>query len=367
MKLIEYLKQHGLDTLKEKFKIKATFSKKHPELVCLVYDQLETPKTPVTNDCRGIVINANTFEVISYPFTRFNDYNAKQPTEFDKNNFQTFEKIDGSLVSLYFYNNQWNISTKSQPDASGLIRGIDKIYSEYFFESFDKLKMSKPKNTDLTYVFEFKFPSETQFTTKTDKTSITLIGCRNVKTFKEVSLNEIQAEQSDWSVVKDMEFASFEDVLAYVKTLNPSVSEGVVVCDQNFNRYKIKSPAYELIALLRKPTDSFSKNIEIEKNNKVRLAKIIQCCDFNDFLNDFEDLKSYWKKLKSAKKQLIHELFKLKKRLNVLQPNQFGQVVKGNKTYEKIAFQLKQAESVEIYLENCPDKTFVELLTTYVN
>ena len=366
MELIKFLKENGLQALQDKYKVKATFSQNYPELVCLVYDQLETPKNAITNDCRGIVLNANTFDIIAYPFTRFNDYNPKQPTEFDKNNFRCFEKIDGSLISMYYYKGKWNISTKSQPDASGFIRGVEKTYSEYFFDVFKKKRMSEPKFTNRTYIFEFKFPSDTQFITTTTIPEITLIGCRDLETLKEISIDQVQEEQGDWFTPEEYFFDSFDEVLDYVKTLDPSYSEGVVVCDENFNRLKIKSPAYDLIALLRRPTGNFAKDVEIERNNLNRLIKISQNCEYDRFLDKFEELKPIWKKIMSAKKKLTNEIFKLKERLNELQPNQFGLATKDNKDYAKIAFQLKQADSTEKYLENCPDKTYLELLKKHL-
>lgn len=208
MKLIEFLKKEGLTKLSEKFNITVKPSVVNPELVCLTYSQLNTPKNEITNECRGIVLNKDTFEIVCYPFTRFNDYNPKVDIGFDKSNFKIFEKVDGSLMSVYFYKNEWRVSTKSTCDGNGMVLAQNCTYSEYFWKVWNKLGYDLPTDTKCTYIFEFKFPSETQFITKSTDETITLIGCRDIITYKEYhspyyqQLEQARSEMIDLRALK---------------------------------------------------------------------------------------------------------------------------------------------------------------------
>jgi len=62
--LISYLKLFGLQALIDTYSIKAHYSNEYPELVCLCYSHTDTPKNDITNDCRGIILNKDTFEII---------------------------------------------------------------------------------------------------------------------------------------------------------------------------------------------------------------------------------------------------------------------------------------------------------------
>ena len=215
-KLIKFIKQHGFEALAKTYNIVIKPSILFPELVCLTYNQLNTPKNEVTNECRGIVINKDTLEIICYPFTRFSDYNPKIDIGFNKNNFKCYEKIDGSLMSVYFWKDKWRVSSKSTCDAHGVIPDLNITYSEYFWSVFEKLKYKFPQYLNCTYIFEFKFPSDVQFITKTYEESITLIGIRNNDFFNEIS---ITSEYNNGWAIPQFEEITFEEVLNKVNKL----------------------------------------------------------------------------------------------------------------------------------------------------
>ena len=114
LKVQEFLHGGGtLEELKEKLGIKLTYHPTDP-LVILNYDQIESPKMdPIVQECRGLVIELHTWNVIARAFNRF--FNAEEALDinknFDWNRFDAFEKADGSLVLVYWYK-EWRINTR---------------------------------------------------------------------------------------------------------------------------------------------------------------------------------------------------------------------------------------------------------------
>jgi len=301
LNVIEYIEKNSLAQLVSAYNLRANFHKVYPNLVQLCYHQLDTPKNPLTNNCRGIIIDTNTNSVVSFPFTRFGDYNYNNPKEnkVDFNNCRFYEKIDGSIITMYWYDNRWNVSTKGLPDASGLILGIEKTYNDYFWEVFEKLNYQLPDDIEHCYIFEFKFPSD-NFLVKTDKESIKLIGIRNLITFEEVDIyGDIEEKQYCtapyyWLRCVDNEYETIEEILNHVRSVDPLTFEGYVAVDKNFNRCKIKSPQYESINLL---TD---KN---QKDNKRWLLDIARTNNHKNFLS-LEKYKKYENEYNEIKRKL---------------------------------------------------------------
>ena len=50
--------------------------------------------------------------------SRFFNYNEKEADILDWNSVKVYEKIDGCLATLYYYNNEWHVASDDTPDAS---------------------------------------------------------------------------------------------------------------------------------------------------------------------------------------------------------------------------------------------------------
>lgn len=358
--LIEYLQKHGLEKLATTYSIKVNPSRVFPELVCLSYDQLTTPKNSVTDDCRGIILNRDTLEIISYPFTRFNDYKVGDNKVLG-DYFKVYDKIDGTLISMYWYQGAWRLGTKSTCDAHGIIPTKEISYAEYFWQVFNKLKYTYPSDKDFTYIFEFKFPSDIQFITKTDTKSITLIGARNNITRQEIHIETINNNWVKCSYIG----ISIEEVLERAKQLNPLENEGFVVCNANFDRYKVKSPIYDLIALLRSPNEDFLKNKRSMENNTIRLLQISQFTYDKSFLQYYEHCRDEFNKIISAKKQFMYEMSKLKSKLENLSGKDVGKVCKES-TFARHAWQIQQSKDLEDFISKMDRKVYHQYLKKYL-
>jgi hypothetical protein len=257
------------EQLKAEFGIRAKPHPKYPNLIHLSYDQIESPSgSELVGDCRGLILDSSTdWDVVAYPFRRFANYGEDWASPIDWESARFTEKLDGSLMIVWFYDDQWQVSTKGSPDASGAVGDFDFTFEELFWQTlFDQLpawydQLLWYRDADAldgrrmtlsphrTYSFELTSPYNRVVCTYGAVNKLTLIGVReNFGPFREIDTNEY-AEYLP--VVQEYPICSVLEALEAVQDLNPIDNEGFVVVDKNFNRVKIKSPKYVELHHLR--------------------------------------------------------------------------------------------------------------------
>lgn len=356
-----YIQNNGLEKLISTYSLVANYSKRYPNLVQLCYHQLETPKNEITNECRGLILDtADNYKVVSYPFYRFSDYSDKAVLDLESLKF--YEKLDGSIISMYHYNDEWNISTKTMPDAAGRIhRQEDKIFRDYFFEIFNKLGYKFPEDKNMTYVFEFMFKN--QGITIKNKESISLIMVRDLNTMQEVDHIEI-AEKYGWDKVTPIEITDLNEVLNIVRNLDPVVCEGYVVCDKNWNRYKIKSPQFDKIQELKVNWDNTEERQKmIERDNFRKLCDIIRTNSHESFvrLEKYSSVYNQWKRIKSSYKKLLNDTQVFVTKIQGLEGKELGMYLKGkDKWLNGLSFGIAQ-KRIDTSKENWLEDYFYQM------
>lgn len=98
-------------------------------------------------------------------------------------------------------------------------------------------------------------------------TRIHFIGARNLDTLKEVNIydmNILEMEKMEMVGIdrpNTYELNDLNQLIEWIGTLNPSEHEGVVVCDSNFRRVKIKNPAYVVAHKLKSTIGASPRNM----------------------------------------------------------------------------------------------------------
>ena len=218
------------------------------DLLCLNYDQIESPKTAaIVRQCRGIILDKNTLEIVHYPFYRF--YNLEEVfEEHQKFDFQEMKNVyalskeDGSLFGCFNYKGKWYISTRSQ------IGGNNKVSIGLisFGDIFDEaIGMSRDEffswlNADLDYTFELCSPANT-IVTPYEKSEIYLIGLRRKSNdFKEENIMSYPIHEAIsciklpkmFKVIDDNgNFVGLENLKAMANNLDKPTDEGFVLVD----------------------------------------------------------------------------------------------------------------------------------------
>lgn len=343
--LLSYIQENGFDALVSNFQVNLKRHSKYPNLIHLKYNQIETPMNDVTIWCRGAIIDEQTMKFVALPYCRFFNAEETKAAVIDWSTAKCFNKVDGSLVYLYYYNNEWHVSTSGIPDASGTLPFGDLTFKDLFWKVWNELGYKLPEETNHTFIFELMTPYN-KVVVPMYKNQILMHGVRNIDTLQEFD-HEPFAKKYGWEVVDSYNMNNLEDILAASKVINPMEQEGYVIRDStNFNRIKVKSPQYVALSHI-KDTMSYRRMIEIVQTN-----------ENEEFLSYFKEYAELHNEIKTKYNELLNVLetqWKLNK--DIVEQKDFALKVK-NFEFSSILFSLrnKKIQSVKEGLSNTQSK-----------
>ena len=209
------------------------------QLYLLMYDQVKTQfvDNPAAHETRGIVLCKKTNQVVCYAFDKFFNHGEKAAAKIDWDSACFYEKCDGSLMKVYNHKDEWIVGTNGTIDASTARTACKQTFRQLFDEaaaqsgfSFDAL------DKNCTYMFELLHPNNV-IVVRHEQPSLRHLGTRNNLTLEE-NRDFIGVPQP-----KVFDFDSLQQCVDAVKNFD-STQEGVVVCDQNYARVKVKGHVY---------------------------------------------------------------------------------------------------------------------------
>ena len=235
----------GLDPLleiKDKKGIK-TYRHKELPLVGFAYDQIDSPKLdPVVRWARGTVLEDKTWKLVAQSMPRFFNMGENRPEwdSFDWQNFVSTEKMDGSLLIVYHYNDKLMVNTSGS--FGGKIAKSEVTFEEVFKSCVDVEKLDK----NLTYVFELCTPYNKvvrNYTTPIAR-MITVFCGQNEFAHLEASKEALKVGILQVDTIKEIRQKSDLDYFLMAKESSDPTYEGVVIRDGNGVRFKCKTRTY---------------------------------------------------------------------------------------------------------------------------
>lgn len=214
-------------------------------LVMLKYNQINADMTsPIVRECRGLILDeSDCWKVVSFPFTKF--FNADEPNaaKIDWTSAVVQEKLDGSIMSMYWYKGEWRVASNGSPDAGGNVHGFEITFAELFWETYKSMGYELPmiSQNGFTFIFELTSPYN-RIVVPYRKAQLTLIGIRNNLTQKEEPVRSLY--YPNYRKVKTFGLGSLDEIINTFANFSGIDSEGYVVVDDQFNRIKIKHPNY---------------------------------------------------------------------------------------------------------------------------
>jgi len=301
-----------LATLEKYYKDGLLHKQTHPTLDLTIWNysprvQYERLWDDITIQCRGLVTNTKG-EIVARPFKKFFNYEEHKPEDLPNENFEVYEKMDGSLGILFYYeeeltderryniwfnnnyetgmerffdpNNlpdfdntyydptpktkgEWILATRGSFTSPQAIKGRELL------EKYDYNRLAK----DYTYLFEIIYP-ENRIVCNYDFEDLILLGMIHTKTGDEVNIHNDNNEDIRLkNLIKNLNI----NVVTLYKTwgegydlLKEEISndkEGYVIRFKNGFRMKIKGDEY--IRLHRILTNISNRDIwEYLKDNK---------------------------------------------------------------------------------------------------
>ena len=277
LKTQEFLRNGGtLEQLKERFAIGYRVNEALG-VVSLNYNQIESPMSEeIVQECRCLILELDTWDVKGITFRKFfNHGEAHIPADFDWSSFQTYEKLDGSLIALWYHDAEdWQIATRSVPDGSAPVDDSGLTYRQLVLRTLEDMGVSwlqfiSAMEPRYTYIYELMTPENQVVVQHLDR-KLVLIGVRSNREpyYKESNLDGWERHHPDFPVpiVTLYEGFSKDAVMASVQERDPIEHEGYVLVDRNHNRVKVKSDAYCTMSHQRDG---------LGKSNRVRIELIL--------------------------------------------------------------------------------------------
>jgi RNA ligase len=301
-----------LNTLEKYYKDGLLHKQTHPTLDLTIWNysprvQYERLWDDITIQCRGLVTNTKG-EIVARPFKKFFNYEEHKPEDLPNENFEVYEKMDGSLGILFYYEeeltderryNIWfnnNYETgmerffdpKNLPDfdntyydptpktkgewilaTRGSFTSTQAIKGRELLEKYDYNRLAK----DYTYLFEIIYP-ENRIVCNYDFEDLILLGMIHTKTGDEVNIHNDNNEDIRLkNLIKNLNikvvtlYKTWGEGYDLLKEEISNDKEGYVIRFKNGFRMKIKGEEY--IRLHRILTNISNRDIwEYLKDNK---------------------------------------------------------------------------------------------------
>ena len=296
MELRDYLRNRGLRKLTQEYNIKVNRHSKIDNLVCLKYSQLESPMgEKIVQQCRGIIFDeANNWEIISYPYDKFFNYGECHAPKLNWDTAKVYEKLDGSLMTLFYYQGEWRVQSSGMADAGGEVSGFKITFGQLFWQVWQELDYQLPTETNYCFMFELMTPYN-RIVVRHDCNQLVLHGVRDRVSLQEAD-PQVWADKYNWQLVQRYPLQTLKEIVVLTNKLDPMDSEGYIICDGDFKRIKVKSPQYVAISHLK---TGFSTR---------RMLEIVATNEGDEFLNYYPEWRELYQQIEVRYNALATEI-----------------------------------------------------------
>lgn len=222
----------SLEILNQYYEQGLLYKQVHPTLPLTIWNysekvQYEGLWDEITLSCRGLVTD-DKGNVVARPFRKF--FNIEEGKHTPTEQFQVFEKMDGSLGILFFYGDKWVFASRGSFTSDQALK---------FKEIFTKKYKTSHLYTPNTYLFEIIYPENRIVVDYGNIEDVVMLGEINTESGEELDLDHYT--NSIFNIVK--EYNGIKDY-STLKSLVDNNAEGFVVRFSNGDRMKIKGEEY---------------------------------------------------------------------------------------------------------------------------
>lgn len=242
IKLNDVLDTAHLDEMIQNKYVKIQTHPKFPELSIANYtdscmwDQMWND---TTLNCRGLIFNNQTMEVLARPFRKFFNYEQEQAPKWDLDTkLHVTDKLDGSLGILY-----------RQPDGNYAVatRGsFNSDQAQWANEVYEALHASLwEPNPKYTYLYELIYPENRIVVNYEGMQALILLGAVDIETGESIPVEDIAVDWPGFIVPIFHDEATLKEILESPAREN---AEGVVMWNRETDeRVKIKYEDYKIL------------------------------------------------------------------------------------------------------------------------
>lgn len=225
-----------LEILNSYFEKGLVYKQVHPNLPLTIWNysekvQYENLWDDITLQTRGLVTD-NNGKIIAKPFKKF--FNIEENKYTPTEEFDVYDKMDGSLGIIFNYNGQWIMATRGSFTSDQSIKGKE-IFDKYIKEYGDGKLI-----TNLTYLVEIIYPENRIVVNYGKDEKLVLLGV--IDEYGEINHSKFN---SLW-FHKDLIVKKYDGIKDYsmLKGIIKDNEEGFVVRFANGERIKVKGVEY---------------------------------------------------------------------------------------------------------------------------
>lgn len=319
----------------------------YPDVYLFKYNQYSSDMSDIIcQESRGIILEivGNNVKLLCHSFDKFFNYGEPQGAKtlelFDFNHCTWQEKRDGSLLRIWYYKDKWRISTSGTIDANKATIDIPSCKYKSFGDMFRSIFTTYDEDLDVldyTYTYSFEMTSpDNKIVVDYEDSELTLIGIRDNQLNKELD----PYIANPFTNIKCANRFKFSNLANALENINSKHNfEGLVLCDDNYRRVKIKTDEYLALAKITDETSSDRGILRLILEDKV-----------DDVQTRLPQVRKRVDKIQSFIRDEIENIFTLYQQIDF------------TKDRKDIAFQLKgnpYSKFVFKRLDN-PDYDFVE-------
>lgn len=224
--------------------------KEDSDYILLQYSQLESDfSNEIVQQARGIILRLDTnskseWVCVCRPFNKFHNIQEDLAAPIDWATASVQEKVDGSLMKVWYDLGEWHLSTNGCVDAfKAMIGDTDVSFGDIFLRAAGVRSVNEFAarfDPNYTYLFELTSP-ETRLVIPYDD-GVYFLAKKETSTGKEAKLatNELLPSVKHPRLYP----ISNPDGVMEAAAAMTQDEEGFVVVDANLNRVKIKSLAW---------------------------------------------------------------------------------------------------------------------------
>ncbi len=260
------------------------------------YNQIESEKNQITKEARGLALykGNNEWRVVRCGFTRFFNFGETGADEIDWQSATATQKEDGTLIFLFYWNNQWRVGTRSRLDAS--MANTSSSFHKTFMDLFKSVLAKYPNfdwnrlDKNCTYCVEL-CTRENKIVVDYEEPKLFHILTRNNSTLEEI--------ETDIGLDKPCRYVltGYDDYKELVESFT-SNTEGIVVKDKYNRRVKMKTKLYF----------ELHKTVNNHNINTAQVIDLIRSGEDAEFLCYFSEYTERFNKIRTTLTFIAHQI-----------------------------------------------------------
>lgn len=261
--------------------------------VLFKYNQINSDfNEKICREARGLILDStDNFRVVRFAFEKFFNLGESFAAKIDWDTAVANEKIDGSIMSVWFARGKWHLSTNGTIDAfKAELAGVGpyKNFGELFESVLPLSTFAGNRYENICWTFEIVSPYN-KVVIDYPETKVYLLSVRFMNTLEELDYDQIPVYAGKIGVAYP-QFYYMNDETGFRRLVEqmPEGHEGIVVRDAAGQRVKIKTLLYF--------------QMHKAKNNGVitleRIVDLIRANDHYEFLSYFREYQPIFDSVK---------------------------------------------------------------------